>query len=154
MDADLQKQLYDRYPLIFQERVLPMTETAMCWGIETGNGWYHLIDGLCAQLQRETDQDGAPQIIATQVKEKFGTLRFHTREANERQSAMIDLASELSSRICDQCGAPGQLRTSGWHATGVTSILWTGLASMRSAGGKHHVFEEGSKPDSAGLSVH
>ena len=38
--------------------------------------------------------------------------------------------------------------------TGVTSILWTGLASMRSAGGKHHVFEEGSKPDSAGLSVH
>ena len=37
---------------------------------------------------------------------------------------------------------------------GVTSILWTGLASMRSAGGKHHVFEEGSKPDSAGLSVH
>ena len=117
MDADLQKQLYDRDPLIFQERVLPMTETAMCWGIETGNGWYHLIDGLCAQLQRETDQDGAPQIIATQVKEKFGTLRFHTREANERQSAMIDLASELSSRICDQCGAPGQLRTSGWHAT-------------------------------------
>ena len=117
MDADLQKQLYDRYPLIFQERVLPMAETAMCWGIATGNGWYHLIDGLCAQLQRETDQDGVPQIIATQVKEKFGTLRFHTREANERQSAMIDLASELSSRICDQCGAPGQLRTSGWHAT-------------------------------------
>ncbi|WP_448243894.1 hypothetical protein [Pseudoxanthomonas mexicana] len=37
---------------------------------------------------------------------------------------------------------------------GVTSILWTGLASMRSAGGKHHVFEEGSKPGSAGLSVH
>jgi len=29
-----------------------------------------------------------------------------------------------------------------------------GLASMRSAGGKRHVFEEGSKLDSAGLPVH
>lgn len=117
MDSDLQKQLYDRYPLIFQERGLPMADTGMCWGIATGNGWHHLIDGLCAQLQRETDQDGASQIIATQVKEKLGTLRFHTREATERQSAMIALARELSSRICDQCGAPCQPRTSGQHAT-------------------------------------
>ena len=29
-----------------------------------------------------------------------------------------------------------------------------GLASTQSAGGKHHVFEEGSEPDKAGLSVH
>lgn len=117
MDTELQEQLYRRYPLIFQERGMPPAETAMYWGIATGNGWYHLIDGLCAQLQRETDQEGMPQVIATQVKEKFGTLRFHTREANERQSAMIALATELSSRICNQCGAPGQLRTSGWCAT-------------------------------------
>lgn len=113
MDADLQEQLYHRYPLIFQERGLPMAETAMCWGIATGNGWCHLIDGLCAQLQRETDQHGAPQIVATQVKEKLGSLRFHTREANDRQSAMIDLARELSQRMCDVCGGPGALLSVG-----------------------------------------
>ncbi len=113
MDADLQKQLYDRYPLIFQERGLPMADTGMCWGIATGNGWYRLIDGLCAQLQRETDQDGAPQIIATQVKEKLGSLRFYTRNANERQSAMIDLTREISRRMCDVCGGPGTLLSVG-----------------------------------------
>jgi len=109
MDADLQEQLYERYPLIFQECTLPDTETAMCWGIATGNGWFHLIDGLCAALQHDTDNDHAPQAIATQVKEKFGTLRFHIRSANERQSAMSLLARELSERICDVCGAPGTL---------------------------------------------
>ena len=117
MDTHLQEDLYDRYPLIFQERLLPMAETAMCRGVETGNGWYHLIDGLCALLQRETDRGGASQIIATQVKAKFGTLSFYVREADERQAAMIALARELSSRICDQCGAPGQLRTSKWRST-------------------------------------
>ena len=113
MDADLQKQLCDRYPMIFQELALPVTENAMCWGIETGNGWYHLLDGLCAQLQRESDQDGAPQIIATQVKEKLGSLRFYTREANDRQSAMIDLAREISRHMCDVCGGPGALLSLG-----------------------------------------
>lgn len=118
MDADLQAQLFERYPLIFQERGLPMAETAMCWGIATGNGWHHLIDALCAQLQRQTDEGGAPQIVATQVKEKFGTLRFHTREADDRQLAVIDLARELSQRICEVCGAPGTLRpVAGLQAT-------------------------------------
>lgn len=109
MDAALQKQLYTRYPQIFQEHTLPETETAMCWGIATGDGWYHLIDALCVQLQRLTDQDGAPQVVAAQVKEKFGSLRFHTREADERQKAMIEIARELSQRTCDVCGAPGAM---------------------------------------------
>ncbi len=109
MDVSLQAQLYINHPLIFQERRLPATETAMCWGFETGNGWHHLLDELCTQLQRDTEERGAPQIIATQVKEKFGTLRFYVREASERQMGMIHLASALSARLCDQCGAPGQL---------------------------------------------
>jgi hypothetical protein len=107
MDAELQDQLYQRYPAIFAERLLPATETAMCWGITIGNGWYQLIDGLCAQLQRETDRDGAAQVVAAQVKEKFGTLRFYAHDLSDRQSGMIALAIELSGRICDVCGAPG-----------------------------------------------
>ena len=120
MDADLQKQLYDRYPLIFQERVLPMAETAMCWGIATGNGWYHLIDGLCAQLQRETDQDGAPQIIATQVKEKFGGLRVYVGTSEGKYEAVenaISLAEGLSFRTCEKCGEPGSPGGKGWVKT-------------------------------------
>jgi len=107
MDAGIQMQLFERYPAIFAERALPETETAMCHGINAGNGWFQLIDGLCARLQWETDHNDAPQVVATQVKEKLGTLRFYRRTASERQLGMIDLATELSGRICDVCGAPG-----------------------------------------------
>lgn len=55
-------------PAHFQRRVLPPEESAMCWGIQPEDGWYHLIDGLCARLQRETDEESAPQVVATQVK--------------------------------------------------------------------------------------
>lgn len=107
MDAHLQNQLFARYPAIFAERTLPETQTAMCWGITTGNGWFHLIDGLCTRLQWESDHNGAPQVVATQVKEKLGTLRFYCHEASERHASMIELAIELSGRTCDECGAPG-----------------------------------------------
>ncbi|MBK6727095.1 MAG: hypothetical protein IPG63_07515 [Xanthomonadales bacterium] len=118
MDADRQQELFERYPLIFQERSSPETESAMDRGIETGNGWFHLIDTLCARLQRETDLDGAPQVIATQIKEKIGGLRFYTRKSStERQRAMIDLACDLSLRICDACGAPGSLLSVGQRRT-------------------------------------
>ena len=107
MDAQLQQQLFERYPAIFAERYLSDTKTAMCWGISTGDGWFQLIDALCARLQWETDNNEAPQAGATQVKEKFGTLRFRIHDATERQDGMLALATELSSRICDICGSPG-----------------------------------------------
>ena len=107
MDTKLQNQLFERYPAIFAERTLAQSESGMGWGITTGDGWFHLIDSLCACLQWETDHNGAPQVVATQVKEKFGRLRFSTRDASERQSGMVDLASEISGRTCDVCSAMG-----------------------------------------------
>lgn len=115
MKDELQNQLFERYPAIFKERTLPDTETSMCRGIEAGDGWFHLIDGLCARLQWATDHDDAPQVVATQVKEKLGQLRFNGHEASEQQLGMIYLAAELSGRICDVCGNPGGRVTSGRH---------------------------------------
>lgn len=107
-----------KYPKIFRDRHGSMTETAMCWGFDIGDGWYHLVDALCEELQRETDQ-GGPQVVATQVKEKYGGLRFYVDASNDRQSAMIDFAEALSLRTCETCGAPGTLGESktGWLAT-------------------------------------
>ena len=49
----------------------------MCWGFSCGDGWYLLIDRLCSSLQWDTDTNKYPQVVATQVKEKYGTLRFY-----------------------------------------------------------------------------
>lgn len=56
MTPDLDKKLCDKYPKIFAQRHLPMTHTAMCWGIETGDGWYNIIDMMCAAITNHVKQ--------------------------------------------------------------------------------------------------
>lgn len=102
MHPDLDTALCNRWPLIFSERHYDKERTAMCWGFACGDGWYGLIDGLCAALQSETDQEGAPQVVAMQVKEKFGSLRFRVRSASDRQRAMIRAADFISERISQE----------------------------------------------------
>lgn len=58
-------------------------------------------------------------IIATQVKEKFGTLRFYVYVdgGDEEVFRLIDAAEQESATICELCGAPGTLVMKGWGST-------------------------------------
>lgn len=116
MSPDLDELLCQRYPSIFADRHASMQTTCMCWGFCCGDGWFALIDELCARLQHMTDHEGEPQIVAVQVKEKFGTLRFYVRSATEAQFKLIDEVEERSFFICEVCGAPGELLDeSSWY---------------------------------------
>lgn len=55
--------------------------------------------------------------VASQVKEKFGGLRFYVDRAIQKHYGYIDFAENLSYRTCEECGAPGKLYTDGWHTT-------------------------------------
>lgn len=99
MNPKLDEALCERYPLIFAQRHGDPAATAMCRGFEVDDGWFTLIDILCRELQRETDERRAPQIIARQVKDKMGELRFHVANASDRQRGMIDLARALSRHL-------------------------------------------------------
>lgn len=108
MTPELEALLKRRHPRIFEA-----TEDVEQWpitsrGIECADGWFNLIDVLCACLQMATDCSGDHQVVAVQVKEKMGALRFHVSNASERQLGMIDLATMMSSRTCELCGEPGQ----------------------------------------------
>lgn len=121
MKAELQKKLFDKYPKIFKQKDLPMSQTCMCWGIDTGDGWYGLLENLCEQLQSMTDHNDHlpkrfPQVEATQVKEKFGTLRFYTNGISDWQEGVISFAEWMSGTICDVCGKAGTLNRNGWIA--------------------------------------
>ena len=50
MKRELDEALCAKYPLIFKDRNADMRTTAMCWGLECGNGWYNIIDTLCGLL--------------------------------------------------------------------------------------------------------
>jgi len=53
MRKELDEALCAKYPLVFKDRNADMRTTAMCWGLECGDGWYNLIDVLCGLLTSE-----------------------------------------------------------------------------------------------------
>lgn len=117
MNPELDALLCQRYPKIFRDRHAPMTDTCICWGFACGDGWYALIDTLCAEIQRHVDTTAIPEVVATQVKEKFGCLRFYVRSGDIHVSAMTWLADYLSGLICEECGAPALRTGSSWVQT-------------------------------------
>lgn len=121
MSPDNDKALCEKYPKIFANRHKDMRTTAMCWGFDCGDGWYALIDALCKHLQDMTDYNPNhtqfPQIIASQVKEKYGGLRFYTIASSDYQDGAIAMAESMSFRICDVCGASGKPNSEGWIHT-------------------------------------
>jgi len=118
MREELDAKLVAKYPKIFAQRYGSLMETNMCWGFSCDDGWYWLIDELCASLQWDTDHNKEPQIVTSQVKEKFGRLCFYTQGATDRQFGMIKMAEYLSSNICEECGScPAKTRNAAWIKT-------------------------------------
>ena len=130
MKEEFDKKLCEKYPKIFKNRNGSMHETCMCWGFSHGDGWYDIIDSLCASIQNhinnkryqfremsQEDFDEEHQVVAAQVKEKFGGLRFYVDGGDDWVYGAISMAESMSYRTCEVCGAPGKTRGTGWVRT-------------------------------------
>ncbi len=122
MRKELDEALCVKYPDIFRDRHGDMRATAMCWGFECGDGWYNIIDAVCAMIQnREYNnrRNGTkmPPVVATQVKEKYGTLRFYYTGGDDYIDGVVAMAEYMSGVTCETCGVPGKLRDDGWLRT-------------------------------------
>lgn len=150
MNEALARDLYLKYPKILK------TEAGNEVSLDVGDGWYDLLDVLCSQIQHHIDWkngegeyskykdsrkegDHVPQLVAEQVKEKFGTLRFYAFGGDEKTAGMIELSEALSGRTCEVCGASGKLTKGGWIRT----------LCRRHAAEQGREFEDGSE-DQAG----
>lgn len=121
MTPHLDDRLVREFPLLYADRNGDMRETCMCWGFCVGDGWFPLLYRLSAQLEpliaaHSVDPDYGPP-RAAQVKEKFGTLRFYMSLTTDEMDAFISAAEKESARTCEECGATGTLRTTGWLKT-------------------------------------
>jgi len=122
MRKELDEALCAKYPEIFRDRNGDMRETAMCWGFDCGDGWYNIIDGVCALVENHNSNqklNNLPKVefVATQVKEKYGTLRFYYYGGDNYIDGVVAMAEFLSGVTCETCGAPGKTRGSGWVRT-------------------------------------
>jgi hypothetical protein len=95
-----QEQIFEKYPKIFKEKDLPPQQTCMCWGLEVPYAWMPVIERLCNAMQNYawvSSNTPKMQVVAEQVKEKYGTMRFYFRieiekpfdELNEKQKQEV-----------------------------------------------------------------
>lgn len=120
MRKELDDALCRDFPLTFRDRHASMQVTCMCWGFDVGDGWEPLIRRAAEKIEAEIlkmPEDQRAEVRASQVKEKFGTLRFYMTAQNDEITEAIREAEEASAHTCEKCGAPGEVNTSGWRST-------------------------------------
>jgi hypothetical protein len=128
MKTELELELVKKYPKILRDYKGDMMQTCMAWGMEFDDGWNDLIDKCLHKLQYFCDlssnQENPVQVVATQMKEKYGTLSFYfTGEGGKREDWDIidDIIAEAeirSARTCEVTGKEGTIcRRGGWYKT-------------------------------------
>jgi len=106
-------ELVEAYPDLFHPVGPPAVQGWPC----VGDGWRDLLDARI----RSAQADGVT-FHATQIKEKYGTLRFYWRgalspEARAKVEEAVNLAEARSACTCEVCGEPGPLYGPGWLTT-------------------------------------
>lgn len=72
---------------------------------------------IAAGLKFQKVHEACPQVVAVQVKEKFGTLSFYTEGGDDYTRGVESLAESMSAVTCEICGSPGKIRGSSWLYT-------------------------------------
>lgn len=128
MREELQLKLVEKYPKILKDfRGDPM-HTCMAWGIDVEDGWYNLLDECMEKLQYFCDlctkDDKEVQVVADQIKEKFGGLRFYVsvygadRIEDQIVEDIISKAERKAVNTCEVTGESGCLcKRGGWMKT-------------------------------------
>jgi hypothetical protein len=92
MKQELDEALCSKYPLIFKDRNADMRTTAMCWGLECGDGWYNIIDILCGMLTSEYRgaKSRYEHLLETGVGNVLYGTKTVTQEALDEAKAKLD----------------------------------------------------------------
>jgi len=115
-----EKQMHEKFPKIFANQY---------GGFAIGPGWWHIIETLCGRIQSYIDWQESlktkfpekyvpcEQVVVTQIKEKFGELRFYFDGGDAYISGLVEMAEGWANSTCEQCGTPGKRRDGGWIRT-------------------------------------
>lgn len=111
MKEELELQLFAKYP-----NILKLYKNS--GGLECDDGWYNLLDQCMEEIQYLCDsfstEDRKVEVVADQIKEKFGTLRFYVtlENASNLESRIIhrsiDAAEKDSADTCEVTGNNGK----------------------------------------------
>lgn len=126
---------YDSYSAAMLEK-FPLMFTGRWGGFDVGPGWWPIIESLCFNIQSHIDSrnsarqvllasnpynikipDEVEQVVVTQIKEKFGGLRFYYVGGDVIIDGMVRMAESWAGNTCETCGHPGEIRMGRWIRT-------------------------------------
>ena len=101
MNAQLEQQIQADFPFMKLNKIDGEENLYRRWGCDCDDGWYNLIHDMCQAIADRYAEEGLPiDLIPTQLKEKFATLRFYySFEGAQYGSAAIDFLGGLSIRF-------------------------------------------------------
>ncbi len=113
MSPEKTKILFEKFSHLYAGRNLSIKENLMTFGFDCGDGWFDLLYRLSKDIVKID-----PDCRATQVKEKFGGLRFYTELTSDACDKRISDAAEESHKTCERCGNKGTTTNlNGWRVT-------------------------------------
>ena len=105
MSPENQKLLKDKFKPIYD----------LVGEFECGDGWFDLLHGLseaivlhinsCPIMKNDANDEFFEGFHVTQVKEKFGSLRFYVSSACDEIYELILRAEVKSKATCEGCGS-------------------------------------------------
>jgi hypothetical protein len=135
MTPELEQHIREKYPLIFSQRcemsindgwfdiidilcgniqnridnVIRQREYTIEWNENVNDPDFEWT-AFVKREEREVPEL-IEQVVATQIKEKFGTLRFYYSGGDEFIRGLESMAASMTSRTCEECGSPGTSRS-------------------------------------------
>lgn len=94
---------------------LEQIEWAKKWNYKV-NDPDHEWTAFVERKEREIPEP-VEQVVAIQVKEKFGGLRFYYNGGDDFVQGVVHMAESMSYDTCEVCGAPGKPTRGGWIRT-------------------------------------
>lgn len=114
MNNQLTLVLWNSFPKLYRGKDLSLMESLIPFGFECEDGWFMILWNLSKELENINNLNLGYTIEATQVKEKYGGLRFYVSGYNDAVSTLINRAEHQSYRTCEICGSPGRLNDGSW----------------------------------------
>lgn len=109
------ENLRNEFPSLYADPYIPF---------ECGDGWYTLLRWLSLELvkhiksvPKHSHMEEEEPFHPTQVKEKYGTLRFYVNHECDDISDLIARAEKTSARTCEVCGEKGMMFGEHWKKT-------------------------------------
>lgn len=127
MKIELQNYLKKKFPLLYPDNFV----------FECNDGWFRIILWLSRYLemyitqQNEMSQKNpqyyqpVKQVVARQIKQKFGTLRYYYEGGDKHIESIIQYTEFISGYICEETG---NTKDVGYNRKGYVQVLNSDLA--------------------------